>query len=83
MTAILLFASIHQVLRAERVLGKAGVPGSVVPIPRDLATDCGMAWSMPPPDLPGALKTLAGVGLIPGEAWRYGEHGWEKVELDT
>ncbi|MGE5508292.1 MAG: DUF3343 domain-containing protein [Chitinophagales bacterium] len=83
MTAILLFPSIHQVLRAERVLQQAGVPGSVVPIPRDLATDCGMAWSMPPQGLPEALRTLSGVGLTPGEAWTYEVDGWEKVELDT
>jgi hypothetical protein len=39
---ILLFRSIHDVLRAEKMLKKQGVPHELVPVPRNLSSDCGM-----------------------------------------
>jgi hypothetical protein len=39
---ILLFHSIHDVLRAEKVLKKRSIAHEIVPIPRDLSADCGM-----------------------------------------
>jgi hypothetical protein len=39
---ILLFRSIHDVLRAEKMLKRQGVRHELVPVPRNLSSDCGM-----------------------------------------
>ncbi len=39
---ILLFRSIHEVLRVEKILKKQGVRHELVPVPRNLSSDCGM-----------------------------------------
>ncbi|MGE5554181.1 MAG: DUF3343 domain-containing protein [Betaproteobacteria bacterium] len=83
MTAVLLFPSIHYVLRAEKVLQQEGVAGSLIPVPHDLATECGMAWGMPEGEVPAALRILEAAGLRPVAAWLKGETGWEPLSLDT
>ncbi|MHB8108479.1 MAG: DUF3343 domain-containing protein [Syntrophorhabdaceae bacterium] len=39
---IILFHSIHDVLRAEKVLKERSIAHELVPIPRNLSADCGM-----------------------------------------
>lgn len=83
MTALLLFPSIHYVLRAERVLQSASVLGSLIPVPHDVSTECGMAWSMPAEQVDGALQVLSGAGLKPDEAWAKTGSGWVPLSLDN
>jgi hypothetical protein len=40
---ILLFPSIHYVLKAEKTLKAAGLPFDLIPVPREINSDCGMA----------------------------------------
>lgn len=82
MNALLLFPSIHYVLRAERLLQKSGVAGSLIPVPHDVSTECGMAWSMPEAEVGMALVALGGAGLPPDTAWVRREAGWERLKLD-
>ncbi|MDI6871975.1 MAG: DUF3343 domain-containing protein [Bacillota bacterium] len=82
MTALLLFPSIHYVLRAEKVLQRKGVAGGLVPVPHDVSTECGMAWSMPEEEISTALQALEGAGLRPDAAWTKTEAGWERLNLD-
>lgn len=42
------FDSIHDVLRAEKLLRGADIPFDLVPTPRDLSADCGMSIECPP-----------------------------------
>ena len=39
----LLFDTIHDVLRAEKALKRRGLAIELVPVPRNLSSDCGMA----------------------------------------
>ena len=41
-THYLLFHTIHDVLRAEKILKKAGIDHELVPVPRNLSSDCGV-----------------------------------------
>ncbi len=57
---ILLFRSIHDVLRAEKILKSRQIGHELVPIPRNLSTDCGMCVR-----IDGDLeKTLACIGEV-------------------
>jgi len=40
---ILTFESVHQALRAEKVLLEAGFSVIVLPVPREISSDCGIA----------------------------------------
>ena len=76
---VLLFDSIHHVLAAERALKARGVRHDLVPVPKELSSDCGMALEVRAADGPGALERLR----EPGEGWRAiyrrGRNGWEPV----
>jgi hypothetical protein len=41
--SVALFDSTSQVMRGERVLGQAGVRVKMIPTPRQISSDCGMA----------------------------------------
>ncbi len=40
---IFIFNSIHRVMKAERILKKAGVKFILMPVPRQLTSDCGLS----------------------------------------
>ena len=40
---IVILQSIHHVLRAEKVLKKTGTSFDLIPVPRQISSDCGMA----------------------------------------
>jgi hypothetical protein len=42
MVYFILFNSIHDALKAERVLKEQSVEGEIVPVPRKLSSDCGV-----------------------------------------
>ncbi len=40
---VLIFHSIHKVMRAEKVLRAAGLDVRLMPVPRQLSSDCGLS----------------------------------------
>lgn len=40
---IITFSSTHHALKAEKILKKADIPAKVIPVPRDISSDCGVA----------------------------------------
>ena len=47
MKCVFLFSSIHQVIRAEKALKKAGMKVDLIPVPREISSECGVAIEMP------------------------------------
>lgn len=45
--SVLLLESIHQVIRVERLLKEKGLKIDLIPIPREISSDCGMAVELP------------------------------------
>lgn len=41
--AVLIFHSIHRVMKAEKVLKKEGLDVRLMPVPRQLSSDCGLS----------------------------------------
>lgn len=56
---ILLFDSIHHVIAAEDVFRAANVWCDLVPVPRDLSSNCGMALAFRGQELDTARRILA------------------------
>lgn len=44
---VLIFHSVHRVMRAEKILKGAGLNVRLVPVPRQLSSDCGLALVFP------------------------------------
>ncbi len=70
---ILIFRGTHQVLSAEKHLKRAGVPMRLIPVPRTLTSDCGLAIRISPAAMDKAREALAGASLLP-----YSVHIWRK-----
>lgn len=62
---ILIFRGTHQVLTAEKYLKRAGVPIRLIPVPRSLTSDCGLAIRIRGPGLDRARDVLTGARLLP------------------
>jgi hypothetical protein len=63
MTCILLFNSVHQVMRAEKLLKNRNLKIDVIPVPREISSDCGVAIELPLEIKDEALHLIGSGGL--------------------
>jgi hypothetical protein len=56
--SVLLLESIHQVIRVEKLLKARGLRIDLIPIPREISSDCGMAVELPLDAETEALRIL-------------------------
>ncbi len=59
---ILTFSTGHSI-RAEKVLNEAGIGTKMIPVPRHLSSDCGVAVRIRSEDRESALKILGEKGV--------------------
>lgn len=65
---VLIFRGTHQVLSAEKALKRGGVPMRLIPVPRRLTSDCGLAIRIPAAQRKPAREVLARAGIPPRSA---------------
>lgn len=65
---ILIFRGTHQVLSAEKHLKKGGVAHRLIPVPRRLNSDCGLAIRILPGEKANARKALLAANILPVSA---------------
>ena len=53
------FAATTAAMAMERLCREQALPGRLIPVPREITADCGMAWRAQPEDQP-ALEALTG-----------------------
>jgi hypothetical protein len=79
---ILIFRGTHQVLSAEKRLKGGGVPLRLIPVPRRLTSDCGLAIRIPLDRRERAREILSGARLLPVSAYLPREGGeYDPVSL--
>jgi len=78
---IILFDSIHHVLAAERVFKDRGVWCDLVPTPRDLSSDCGMAIEFRSGDVAAVRSLLADPAMKPRSFYRPSPSGYQEVTI--
>lgn len=61
---VVTFASTFDALEAERLCGRAGVPGRLIPTPSHLSAECGLAWRLPPDAASRSAFERAVVGAV-------------------
>jgi len=66
---VAIFHSIHRVMKAEKILQSQGLDFLLIPVPRQLSADCGMAIRFSR-ELRSAVETALGAaGLAISELW--------------
>ena len=67
---VAIFHSIHKVLKAEKLLKQAKVDFLLIPVPRQLTSDCGLALRFSPEAGDRLLQVLVAEGLPPVEMYQ-------------
>ncbi len=55
---VITFYSTHYALKAEKVLKDSGLEVELIPVPRELSSNCGISMKLAWPDKDRALATL-------------------------
>ena len=80
MKYILLMDSVHKVMKAEKVLKSAGILIDLVPVPREISSDCGVAIEFDSAPREDVLDLLEKAGCPALECYVKGPgKGFEKV----
>jgi hypothetical protein len=58
--AVILFESVSHALRAEKIVKAAGIRCKLIPVPRQLSSDCGVCLRIDVVDKVRAASALAG-----------------------
>jgi Protein of unknown function (DUF3343) len=76
---VAIFNSIHRVMQAEKLLKERHLPILLIPAPRKLSSDCGLALRYAADDRTAVEGALAEEGLVPEEI--YAKVGGEYVKM--
>jgi hypothetical protein len=66
---VAIFNSIHRVMKAEKILKGFRLPIMLIPAPRTLVSDCGLAIRYGAGDRKAVEEALAAAGLSPEEIY--------------
>ena len=66
---VAIFHSIHRVMKAEKILKAAKLAVLLIPVPRQLSSDCGLAIRFPVTLRPQVELALSEAGLDVAEFW--------------
>lgn len=77
---VAIFHSIHRVMEAERLLKDRHLKILLIPAPRALAADCGLAIRYAEDVRAEVERALAEAELLPVDLFRKSGEGFEKIE---
>lgn len=66
---VITFHTTAEAMAAERFCKDEGMPGRLIPVPRQISAGCGLAWSAPAQDSGHLIERMA-VGQIAWETWQ-------------
>jgi len=76
---VAVFHSVHRVMEAEKVLKLGGADILLIPVPRQLSSDCGLAIRIPVAEQGRVDALLAEKGLKPAEIYVRKDEDYVKV----
>lgn len=79
---VVIFNSIHRVMKAEKVLKGHGLPILLIPAPRSLSADCGLAIRYRENERSEVERVLAAEELLPEEIYLKSGEGFIKMRGD-
>lgn len=78
---VAIFHSIHKVMKAEQVLKRAGSDILLIPVPRQLTSDCGLAIRYSSESRTEVEELLAQEGLPPVELYLREGEGYRRIDF--
>ena len=60
---VISFANVTEALAVENACKAAGLPGRIIPVPREITAGCGLAWKAAPEDRETLVAALDAAGL--------------------
>lgn len=78
---VAIFNSVHRVMKAEKLLKGEQLPILLIPAPRALSSDCGLAIRYGAADRERVEALLATAGVAPEEIYYRTATGYDSVEL--
>ena len=80
---VAIFHSIHRVMKAEKLLKRAKIEILLIPAPRQLTSDCGLAIRYSKDVRSEVMSVLIEEGLAPAEMYKKMDSGFEKVDEEA
>lgn len=80
---VAIFNSVHRVMEAERLLKDRKLKMLLIPAPRELAADCGLAIRYAEDVRNEVEALLAEAGLLPQDLYRRSGETYEKIEGES
>ena len=77
---LLIFNSIHKVMRAEGLLKSGGCTVKIMPVPRALSSDCGLSIAFELVQLEEVNSLLERQGCLPDESYEVVEGEYKRLE---
>ena len=62
-TLIITFATTTQAMATEKFCAANGLPGRLIPVPREITAGCGLSWKALPEEQELLTSALSGAGL--------------------
>ena len=62
-TLVVTFHTTTQAMAAEKFCLANGLPGRIIPVPREITAGCGLSWKAAPEDRDALTKAFAEAGL--------------------
>lgn len=69
-TLVITFATTTQAMAVEKYCMDNGLPGRIIPVPREITAGCGLSWKAAPEDQAVLTEALKDSGL-----------GWEEMHI--
>lgn len=69
-TLIITFATTTQAMAMEKFCAERGLPGRLIPVPREITAGCGLSWKAAPEDREVLANALTGAGM-----------GWQEMHI--
>ena len=69
-TLVITFATTTQAMAVEKYCMDNGLPGRIIPVPREITAGCGLGWKAAPEDQAVLTEALKDSGL-----------GWEEMHI--
>ena len=78
---VAIFHSIHRVMKAEKILKQNKADILLIPVPRQLTSDCGLAIRLAPEARPEVWALLERESLLPAELYQFQGGQYTPLEL--
>lgn len=76
---VAIFHSVHRVMKAEKCLKNAGLDVLLIPAPRQLSADCGLALRYAPELSEKVAELLALERLAPGNIYQWAKGAYQRI----